>query len=89
MIFKGSCTSQIQNGVKDHPKYEIILNDPLKLRDAIYQSMHEYIRKSYPYLSLTEPLAILMNTRQQEKEELVDYTERFKQEKRIAKSSIG
>ena len=41
------------------------------------------------YMQLTEYLAIMMNTRQQEKKGLVEYAERFKQEKSIVKSSIG
>ena len=38
---------------------------------------------------LTEPLVIMMNTRQQEKEGLMNYMEKFKQEKIILKSLIG
>ena len=51
--------------------------------------MHEPICATYTYLSLTEYLARMMNTRQQEKDGLVEYVERFKQEKSIVKISIG
>ena len=42
-----------------------------------------------PYLSLTEYLARTMNTMQNEKKGLLNYIERFKQEKIIENISIG
>ena len=83
------CTIHMQNIIKEHPKYYSILNHTFKLMDTISQSIHTHIRSEYPYLSLTKYLAIIMNTRQQEREKLVDYTERFKQEKSIVKIIIG
>ena len=54
-------------------------NDPLKLMDTISKSMNEPIQATYPYMSLTESFVIRMKNRQQEKEGLVDYTERLTQ----------
>ena len=51
--------------------------------------MHEPIRATYPYLSLAKTLARAVNMRQREGEELQEYGERLKQEKRILKSSLG
>ena len=56
---------------------------------AIAQSMNKPIWATYLYLSLIESLAIMMNTRQQNKEVLVEYMDGFKKEKNISKSSIG
>ena len=53
MIFKEFYGSNMKNRIKYHPKYDSILNNPLKLIDAIAQSMYEPIRATYPYLSLT------------------------------------
>ena len=89
MKFKEFYPSQTQNRSKAHHEYDSIINDKLKLMHAIAQSLHEPIRATYPYMSSTESLAIMINTMQQDKEGLVDYMERFKQEKSIVKSSIG
>ena len=89
MIFEQFCPSRIQNRIKEHQKYESILKYTLKIMDVIDQSMYEPIQETYPYLLLTEYLAIIMNTRQQKKEILVTYTKRFKQQKSIIKSQIG
>ena len=56
---------------------------------AIAQSMHKPIQETYPYLSLTESLDIIMNTRKHKKVVLVDYMDRFKQEKITVKIPIG
>ena len=61
------------------------MNDTLNLMDAIAQSMYETIRATYPYLSITEYLARILNTSQQEKLVLVEYMDTFKQEKIIMK----
>ena len=50
MIFKEFCTRQMQNRLKEHPEYDIIINNTLKLMDAIAQSIHEPVRAIYPYL---------------------------------------
>ena len=88
MIFKEFFPSQTKNRMKKNPKYDSIINDDLKLMDKIYQSMHEYIQETYPYLSLKESIATMMNTGKQEKEGFVEYMERFKQEKSIIKILI-
>ena len=67
MIFEELFPSHKQNRIKYHPEYEIIINDPLEITDEISQSMHEPIRETYPYMSLTESIEIIMNTRQQDK----------------------
>ena len=67
MIFKELCPSQTKNRIKERPKYDSIINDPLKLMDAISQSMHDPVQATFPYLTLTESLSIMMNTRQQGK----------------------
>ena len=37
MIFKDFCPIQIQNKMIDHPEYEIVINDDLKLMGTIDQ----------------------------------------------------
>ena len=50
MIFKEFCPSQIQNRIKQNPKYDSIINSTLKLMDKIDQPIHEPIWSTYPYL---------------------------------------
>ena len=79
IIFNELSPSQIQNIIKYHPKYDSILNYPLNLIGAIYQSLHKPIRAKNTYMSLTEYLSRMMNNWQQYKELLVDNMDRFKQ----------
>ena len=53
----------MQTIIEEHPEYDSIINNPLKLMDEISQSMYEPIWETYPYLSLTEYLAIMMDNR--------------------------
>ena len=46
MIFKEFCPNQIQNIIKKHPKYDSVIENDLKLMDAIAQSMYEPIRQT-------------------------------------------
>ena len=65
MIFKEFCSSHMKYIIEEHHEYDININDPLKIMDEIYQSMHRNIRATYPYLSLTEYFAKMTSTRQQ------------------------
>ena len=89
MIFKEFCPSWMQKRFKYHHEYNSLLNETLKVMDALAQEMHKPIQATYAYLSLGEPLARKMSTRQQGKEGFVDYVYRFKQERSIMKSVIG
>ena len=44
MILKEFCPNQMQNRIKEHPKYGCIINYPLKIMDEIYQSVHDPIQ---------------------------------------------
>ena len=89
IIFKELCLSQMKNRIKEHPEYDSVLNNPLKIMGEIAQPMHNPICATYPYLKLTESLAIMMNTRKNEKEGFVDYIDRFKQDNIIVKILTG
>ena len=39
MIFKELCPSIMQDRLEEHPKYDSILDNPLKLMDAISKSI--------------------------------------------------
>ena len=90
LIYENYCDHIMQTRIKEHPKYlSEILNDPIKLLEEIAKLMHEPIRAQFPYLSMMEAHRRLLNMKQREKENLLDYLERFKQEKSIVKSHLG
>ena len=47
------------------------------------------MRARYPFMSLTENLANLLNVRQNDNETLIEYLEHFEQDKSIIKSQLG
>ena len=89
-IYESFCTKEMQIAIKELPNYEKeIQNQPLKLLEEVKALMHTPIRARYPFMSLTENLASLINMKQNENEQLVDYLERFEQDKMIIKSQLG
>eukprot|EP00980_Cylindrotheca_fusiformis_P020217 scaffold7304_cov66-Cylindrotheca_fusiformis.AAC.1 len=90
MIYADFCSSTMQIRIKEHPEFETtIYNDPIELLIAVKMLMHNPVRATYPYLSVTDALAKLINVKQKEDESLNDYVERFKQVKSVAKSHLG
>jgi hypothetical protein len=80
----------MQNRIKEHPDFESnIRDDPIELLEKIRVLMHDPIRAKYPYASLIEALIRLMNIKQFEQEQLLDYIKRFKQFHHITKSHVG
>ena len=89
-IYEAYCSKEIQIAIKELPKYESeIVNQPLNLLKEIKILMHTPMKARYPFMSLTENLSSLLNIKQNEKESLVEYFERFEQEKGIVKSQLG
>jgi hypothetical protein len=61
----------MQNRIEEHLDYETTIRDDL---------MHDPIRSKYPYYaSLTEAILRMLQLKQQEKEQLLDYVKWFKQ----------
>jgi adenosyl cobinamide kinase/adenosyl cobinamide phosphate guanylyltransferase len=90
LIFSTYYNKTMQNRIEDHPDFEsAIRDDPIELLEKIKVLMHDPIRVKYPYASLTEALIRLMNIKQFEQEQLLDYIKRFKQFRDITKSHVG
>ena len=51
--------------------------------------MHNPVRSKYPYASLTKALSRMINLKQMEQEQLLDYVKRFKQTRDIMSSHMG
>ena len=84
LIYRTCCTSETKAAIKEHPDFEIEIRDePLKVLEVIYTLMHTPtpVRARYPFSILAETISSLFNLRQSRDEKLVDFIERFTQEK--------
>ena len=89
LIF-GYCNKIMQNRVEEASDFEIrIRNDPLELLREVKTKMYDPARAKYEFVALTESIARILNTKQEDDEGLVEYTKRFKQAKDILKTTIG
>src|SRR5210317_813342 len=60
--------------------YETEIKDkPYQLLQEISSKMYDPARAKYEYASITERFKMVLNTRQQDDEDLMSYTKRFKQ----------
>ena len=90
LIYSTYCNKTMQNRIEEHPDFTTKLqDDPIELLKAIKVLMHDPIRAKYPYASLTEAVARIVNIKQMENEDLLDYVKRFKQARDITKSHVG
>ena len=90
LIYGTLCTSEMRAAVKDHPEFEDEIRDePLELLKVISILMYTHVRARYPFSTLAETLSLLFNLKKIQDQKLVDYIERFNQEKRLAKTQLG
>src|SRR5210317_2487808 len=90
LIFTNYCTRLMQSRIEEHPNFEsTIEDDPFELLKVIKTLMHDAVRAQYPYIAMTDGLTRLLNIKQQENEQLLDYVKRFKQTRDVTKSQIG
>jgi hypothetical protein len=80
----------MQNRIEEHPDYKnTICDNPIELLTKIKMLMHDPIRAKYPFASLTEAMIRMLNIKQQENEQLLDYIKQFKQFSDITKLHVG
>ena len=90
LIFSTYCNKMMQNRIEEHPDYETsIRDDPIELLTKIKILIHDPIRAKYPFASLTEAMIRMLNIKQLENEQLLEYIKRFKQFRDITKSHVG
>ena len=84
------CNKVMQNRIEETPNFEAdIRDDPLMLLREIKKKMYDPARAKYEFVTLTESLKRILSTTQENDEDLVQYTKRFKQARDIVKDSIG
>src|SRR5210317_344395 len=90
LIFTNYFTKRMQSRIEEHPDFEsTIEDDPFELLKVIKTLMHDAVRVQYPYIAMTDGLTRLLNIKQQENEQLLDYVKRFKQTRDVTKSQVG
>ena len=90
LIFTNYCTKAMQQRIEEHPDFkDTIEDDPIALLVAIQTLMHDPVRAQNPMISMTDALTRLLNFRQQEGEDLLDFVKRFKQAKDVTVSQMG
>ena len=76
--------------IKEHLDFEKEIRDePLKLLEVISTLMYMPLRAQYPFSALAETISSLFNLRQSQDEKLVDFMERFIQEKQLVRTQLG
>ena len=86
----GKCVKELQTRVEEHKDFEAtIRNDPIALLKHLSEAMNVPVKETYPLATATEVLLQLLQTRQKDKEDVLDYIKRFKQSWRIMKSHMG
>ena len=81
---------EIRTAIKEEPEFETeIMYEPLMMLEAIRTLMYIPLRARYPLSTLVETLSSLFNIKQIQVEKLVDFIERFDQEKQLVKIQLG
>ena len=89
LIFR-CCNKTMQNRIEESKDFEsVIRDDPLELLKEIKKKMYDPARAKYEYVTLTESLNRILTTKQEDDENLVDYTKRFKQARDILCDTVG
>ena len=90
LIFDDYCTRTMQQRIEEHPDFEDNIRDnPILLLETIKTLVHDPVRAQYPWVSLTDNLTRLLNARQYDDENLLDYVKRMKQLLDVTKSQLG
>ena len=89
-ILNQYCSQSIHTSIMELLDYEDkILNHPLLLLERILLLMHMPIRETYPMISLTDVMSRLVNIKQKDSEDLLNYLERFKEKWIFLRRKLG
>ena len=74
VIYDNYCSKEIQTALKEQSDYDTkVLNKPLVLFECVKMLVHTPEKAKYPFLTLIEVFASLLNFRQGKHENLVTY----------------
>ena len=91
LIMKNYCSNTMRNRVEDKPNFEIDVQDkPVELLKVIKEYMYIPTKSKYEFEGLLETMKrFIVDTKQDETEDLTTYTKRFKQARDIFEQSVG
>ena len=90
LIFETYCSQDMQVAVRELIDYDTrTIDNPLELLTDVEKLMHVPRKAVYPTLALLETISSLLTLRQQKKEGLMSYLERFKSEKNVVLGLFG
>ena len=89
-LIYGQCNKALQHKLQLRTDFEEeIKGNPIKLLDAISEHSMSYVENKYPFSTVLDTIKNYINLKQTEEECLVDYTRRFRLEKKIMETQIG
>ena len=90
LIFETYCSRDMQVAVRELIDYDTrTIDNPLELLTDVEKLMHVPRKAVYTTLALLETISSLLTLRQQEKEGLMSYLERFKSERNVVLGLFG
>ena len=90
VIYYSYCSKEVQISLKEQSDFDSkVLNKPLVWMERIKMLVHMPEKAKYPFLTLIEVFASLLNFRQGEHEDLVSYLSRFKSERDVVQNLYG
>ena len=89
-IMKDYVTTALKAKIQGLPNFDDEIKDkPIILMDTIRNLTHETDEYRYPYGTVVETLVKFLNLKQQEDESLLQYSERFKEQRNVLKAQCG
>ena len=87
VIYYSYCSKEVQISLKEQSDFDSkVLNKLLVLMERIKMLVHMQEKVKYPFLTLIEVFASLLNFRQGEHEDLASYICRFKSERDVVQN---
>ena len=90
-LINNFCSKVMKNQIEEKPDFKTnVRDDPIEALNCIRDYMYVPTRAKYEYDILTECVKrLIVDMKQEDTESLIDYTKRFKQAKKIFKTSFG
>ena len=90
VIFYTYCSKEVRLALKEQSDFDsTVLNEPLERMKRIKMLVHTPEKAKYPFLTLIEVFASLLNFRQGGSEDLISYLRCFKSEKDVVENLYG
>jgi hypothetical protein len=90
LIYSTYCTTTMQTRIEEHKDFESkIKNDPIKLLEAIQVLMQNPMQARYPFATMMDAFAKVLNHHQLEGQDLTDFSKERKDAFSVLKTMLG